>query len=72
MGLLAFVYHSGAIGVADLLRHSADLMQVFSLYLGFWGRLQLQQQPMDLDAGVEVVQTKALHFAVEWAERIAR
>lgn len=72
MGLLALVYHSSAIEVADLLRHLADLMQVFSLYLGFWGLSQLEQQPIDLDAVVEVAQTKALHFAVEWAEQIAR
>ena len=73
MGLLALVYHSNAIEVAGLLnRYSADLMRVFSLYLESWGRLQLEQQPINPDAVLEVAQTKALHFAVEWAERIAR
>ena len=69
MGLLALLYHSSAIEVADLLnRRSADLMQVFSLYLEFWGLLQLEQRPTNLDAVLEVAQTKALHFAVEWDE----
>ena len=73
MGLLALVYHSSAIEVAGLLnRHSVDLMQVFSQYLGFWGLLRFEQQPIDLDAVLEVAQTKALHFAVEWAERNVR
>ena len=72
-GLLALMYHSNAIAVADLqYRHLIDSMQEFFLYLGSLGLLQFEQRPINLVAGLEVAQTKALQFAVEWAEQIAR